>query len=133
MSRKELLTLAEKVTAGFAKKLSMVNYEKMGTDDNDGAIFLVNEGMENFITSFLAHTTRYDFADVLLEFPVLKPNTPGLSDRSRYDGTTNINLFNNWDHVGDGKAITVRQIADTVAWMKRYSTIDSESFLKDMD
>ena len=88
MTRKELLVLAEKVTTGFEKKLSMVNYDKMTINKNDDSVFLVNEEMENFFTSTIAHTTRFDFAEVLQEFSILKPSTPGLSDRDRYDGVT---------------------------------------------
>ena len=133
MSEKDLLNLVEKITKGFTPKLSMVDYDKMTSDVDNESIFLVNEGMENFVTSYLNHCVRYDMAEILQEFPLLKSPEPGLTDRNRFDGTSTINLLDNWDKIGDGKAITLHQIATTVAWMKRYTSLDSESYLDDMD
>ena len=132
MSEKDLLNLIEKITTGFETKLTMVDYDRMISETDRNTAFRANEDMENFITSLIDHFVRYDIIEVLKEFPLLLERCPGRHDRDRFDGTT-IDLIENWDQIGDGKRITVRHIGETVAWMKRYSTVDSESFLDDMD
>ena len=133
MSEKDLLNLIEKITTGFDAKLSMVDYDKMTSEADTDSIFLANEGMENFVTSYLAHCVRFDMVETIQEFPLLQSPESGLSDRDRFDENSTIDLLENWDQIGDGKSITLKQIASTVAWMKRYTTVDSESYLDDMD
>jgi hypothetical protein len=38
-----------------------------------------------------------------------------------------------WDRIGDGKDISLTQIAETIDWVKKYTDKASESYLEDLD
>ena len=53
------------------------------------------------------------------------------SDRFRNGHT--INLLSKWDQIGNSKAITISQIAETVEWIRSFSDSNSDTYIEDLD
>jgi hypothetical protein len=66
-------------------------------------------------------------------FPLLDPIDGQLEDENRFDSGKTTNLFKKWDRIGDGKDISLDQIAETIDWIKKYTDNSSESYLEDLD
>ena len=132
-SQKEYLSITEKATHGTSKKLSMVDYTKFTTANNDELdIFQENEDVENFITNFEGHCIRFDMADLLREFPILERSTDPNDDSDRFRNGETWDLLNNWDQIGPYKKITIPNIAETIDWVVRYASVGCESYLTDL-
>ena len=131
MNEKELLNLTKEATLGFQTKLTMIAYDKIGTDA-DSDMFESNEEIENFVTSFQHHCIRFDMIELLIKFPVLDLS-PQVSDEARHDEGRTIDLLDKWDQIGASKKISLKTIATTITWIKQYCTSDSEPYLDDID
>jgi hypothetical protein len=132
-SSKDYIHIAKEARAGLGTDLSMIDYAKIGMDSKDDSLFKNNLEVETFIVNFELHCIRYDMVEFYENFPVLDPPDSNGDDANRYSKGNTINLFKKWDRIGDLKDISLNQIADTIAWIKKYATKDSESYLEDLD
>ena len=128
---KEKITISREACSGAEMKLKKVDYARIATNEKDDELIKNNVAIETFIMNFKMHSIRYDMQELMTKFPILEDT---LIDTDRFNNGKTINLIENWDRIGDGtgKQITVREIADTVAWIKRYAEADSVSYLEDM-
>ena len=108
MNEKELLNLTKEATLGFQTKLTMIAYDKIGTDA-DSDMFESNEEIENFVTSFQHHCIWFDMIELLIKFPVLDLS-PQVSDEARHDEWRTIDLLDKWDQIGASKQIPSRPL-----------------------
>ena len=127
---KELMQLSEKAMTGSVEKLDKVDYEKVA-DMKDNTIFQNNVKVETHVSKLKQHAIKFDMEDLFREFPILEDTEIDESDRFRSGKT--INLIDKWDRIGGTKDITIDAIADTVVWIKKFATADSEIFLQDLD
>jgi hypothetical protein len=132
-SSKDYIHIAKEARSGLGTDLSMIDYAKIGMSSKDDSLFKNNLEVETFIVNFELHCIRYDMAEFYENFPVLDPPDSSGDETNRYSKGKTINLFKKWDRIGDLKDISLTQIADTIAWIKKYATKESESYLEDLD
>ena len=76
LSPKELLTLQKEATTGTEAKLSMLKYENLnGAASANIEEFQNHVDMETFCTNVCTQAIKFDFAKLLVEFPVLDDPT----------------------------------------------------------
>jgi hypothetical protein len=132
-SSKELMTISDKAQTGTTSKLSMIDYSKIGVDSKDDSLFQNNLEIETFIEKFEIHCGTFEMIELFNEFPVLQePLDEHLDGADRFREGKTINLLDKWDRIGDDKDISLRDIADTIHWIKKFATSDSEAYLQDL-
>ena len=127
---KELLSISEKAMTGAELKLEKVDYDKVA-DSNDVTIFQNNVKVENFVSKLKQHAIKFDAVDLFQKFPLLDEAIVDESDRFRNNKT--IDLLDKWDRIGDNKELSIKDLADTIIWIKTFATSSSEVFLQDLD
>jgi hypothetical protein len=132
-SSKDFIHISKEARSGLDTELSMIDYAKIGITSKDDSIFKNNLEVEVFIINFELHCIRYDMVEFYQNFPLLDPPEADGNDANRYSKGKTINLFKKWDRIGDLKDISLDQIADTISWIKKYATAESESYLEDLD
>ena len=126
----EKLKIMEKATVGAITKLQSVDFESI-TAEGDNSKFENSLEVDSFLSNLESHFHRFDIIHFFSNFPVLEEPLNSESDRFRNGAT--IDLFSVWDQIGKGKLISATQIADTIQWIRAFSTDESVSYIEDLD
>ena len=132
-SSKERQTFIEKVSQGASAKMNKVDFVKLNDKPSDNALFTTNVEVDTFISNFQRHCICYDVVYTLQNFPLLESPLFANDDSDRFRSGKTIDLFKNWDRIGPNKELTLSGIADTIQWLKRFTTEACQSYLDDMD
>ena len=128
---KELLTLQKEATTGTEAKLSMLKYENLnGVASANIEKFQNHVDMETSCTNVCTQAVKFDFAKLLVEFPVLDDPTNILNPYDRFRNKKTVNLLKQPDLIG--KTISIKQIGDTSEWIRTYASTSSAIFLQDL-
>ena len=120
----------EKATLGVTPKLQSVDFESI-TAEGDNSKFENSLEVDSFLSKLESHFHRFDIIHFFNHFPVLEE--PHQSESDRFRSGTTIDLFSVWDQIGKDKLISTSQIADTIEWIRAFSTNESASYIEDLD
>ena len=128
LSVKEKLAMIKEAATGLETKIGKIGHESIsGTNDEQ---LENNVEVETFLYKMKKHLLKFDMAKIYEKYPILDENEVGAN---RWRSKKTVNLLESWDQIGNDKAITLAQIADSLAWMKLYATEGSASFLDDIN
>ena len=85
--------------------MSKLDYDKINDHSTDDMLLKTNINVDRFIEVFETHGNRYDMLYTLKNFPLLE-EAIGNDDATRFRNGNTIDLVENWDQIGEKKAIT---------------------------
>ena len=128
LSVKEKLAMIKEATTGLETKMGKIDHESInGSNDEQ---LENNVEVETFLYKMEKHLLKFDMAKIFEKFPILDEDETGAN---RWRSRKTVNLLTAWDQIGNGKQITLNQIAESLEWMKLYATEASASFLDDVE
>ena len=127
---KEKLSIMKEATQGLDIKMSKIDYERLDKSSSEEQLEN-NVEVETFISKISTHLQRYDMKMIFEEFPILDP--PHIEEADRFRNQKTVNLLTSWDNLGDDKVYKIKDIGETIEWMKKFAEGSSESFLEDME
>jgi len=131
LSTKELLTLQKEATTGTEAKFSMLKYENLnGVASANIKKFQNHVDMETFCTNVCTQAVKFEFAKLLVEFPVLYNPTNILKPSHRFRNKKTVNRLKQPDLIR--KTISIKQIGDAIEWIRTYASTSSAIFLQDL-
>ena len=129
MQSKEKMALIERITTGFETKLLMIEYNKMDGDENQTNVFATNEDIENFNNWSPESFCLIWYNQYILGISNAREPRFNRQREDHHDNNDTIDLFNNWDQIGQNKSVSLFCISDRIVWMKTYLESSCESFL----
>ena len=123
-SSKDKQQFIKDASEGANLKLSKLDYDKINDQTTDDLLLKTNVNVDRFIETFETHGNRYDMLYIFKNFPLLENAIDSGGDASHFHNGNTIDLLDNWDQIGEKKTMTLGMIADTIVWLKRFTTTD---------
>ena len=114
---KDKIQICREATTGATIKIKKIDYDQVGMHSKDDTLFENNVEVETFISAVERHCIRFDMAYFFKNFPVLEDPING--DHSmRFSQGLTVDLFEEWDTIGDQKPVSLQMIAEGIQWLK---------------
>ena len=129
---KDKIQICHEVTTGAMIKIKKIDCDQVGINSKDDTLFENNVEVKTFISAVERHCIHFDMAYFFKNFPILKDPING--DHSmRFSNGLTVDLFEEWEMIGDQKPVSLQMMAEGIQWLKEYTDLSCESYLEDLE